>query len=269
MKKALIFIFALIVVVAVAGVYLYASLDNIIRTAIEQIGSDLTQTQVVLDAVEISPTSGSGALRGFRVTNPQGFSDDDAFRFSEVSVSVDISTIRSDPVLIREMVIDGPRIVYEFAGGTSNLDTLKGNVERKTGDAGGDRTAGGGNGPKIVIENLYLRNGRVGVSAPVLAQRKEVPLPTVHLTGIGRDGKGATPAQVAQAIVDAILANARKAATDANLDLGELRKTAGELADAAKRRLDDTSKGIGDAAGQGADETGKALDGLVKGIGGN
>ena len=270
MKRALILIFALLIVVAVAVVYVYASLDNIIKTAVEQIGAELTQTTVVLDKVEISPTTGSGALRGFRVTNPDGFSEDDAFRFSEVTVTIDVSSIRSDPVIIREMVIDGPRIVYEFGGGTSNLATLQNSIARKTPetDESPDRAVAARE-PRIVIENLYLRNGSVGVSAPALAQKMEVPLPDVHLTGIGRDGRGATPAQLAQTIVGAILANARTAVTNADLDLGELRKTADELAEDAKRRLEETTQGIGNAAGQGAEDAGKAIDGLIKGIGGN
>jgi hypothetical protein len=58
--------------------------------------------------VDIELTSGRGALRGFRVTNPSGFSDDDAFKFDEVSVAIDISSINSDPIVNREVVIAGP-----------------------------------------------------------------------------------------------------------------------------------------------------------------
>jgi hypothetical protein len=266
MKKALIIGFALIVVVAVAVVYLYASLDNIIRTAIEQIGSELTQTEVKLDKVELSPTSGNGALQGFRVTNPQGFSPDDAFRFDRVSVTVEITTIQSDPVVIKEMTIDGPRIVYEFAGGTSNLDTLKGNIDKQTGS--GSKSASTGQGPKIVIENLYLRNGKVGVTAPVLNETMEVPLPTVHLTDIGKGGNGATPGQVAAQIVDGLLASAQKAVTNANLNLGDLRKTADQIAGEAQKQVEGVTKDVGGAVEKGAGDAGKAIEGLIKGIGG-
>lgn len=266
MKKVLIIIFALVVVVGVAGVYLYLSLDNIIKTAIESIGSDLTGTTVSLDDVEISPTSGNGALRGFRVTNPKGFSDDDAFRFNEVSVTVDVSTIQSDPVVIKEMVIDGPRVIYEFGGGTSNLDTLKKNVETNTGGAGGGKSSSESEGPKIVIENLYLRNGSVGISAPVLDQKMEVPLPTVHLTDIGKSSNGATPGEVAEKIMSSLLASAQKAATNANLNLGDLRKTADELAGQAQKQVEDATKNLGGAAEEGAKGAGDAIEGLMKGI---
>lgn len=267
MKKFLIIGFALIVVIAVAVVYLYSSLDRIIQTAIETIGSDLAQTEVRLDDVEISPTSGNGALRGFRVTNPDGFSHEDAFRFTEVNVTVDIGTLQSDPVVIKEIIIDGPRIIYEFAGGTSNLDTLKSNVQSRTGGSGGSGTSSGSEGPKIVIENLYLRNGTVGITAPVLAQKMEVPLPTIHLKDVGKDGKGATPGEVAQQLVDQVLASARKAVTNANLDLGDLQSTAGQIADEARKQMQDATKDMGGAVEKGAGDGGKAIEGLIKGIG--
>jgi hypothetical protein len=82
----------------------------------------MTQTNVSLSEVDIELTSGKGALRGFSVTNPKGFSDDDAFKFDEVAVTLDISTVRSDPVVIKEIVIQGPSIVYQFGDNGSNLD---------------------------------------------------------------------------------------------------------------------------------------------------
>lgn len=267
MRKTMIIVFALIVVIGVAGLYLYASLDNIIRAAVEQIGSELTQTKVSLDDVELSPTSGEGALRGFRVTNPAGFSDDDAFRFSAVSIKVDITTIQSDPVVINELVIDGPRIIYEFGGGSSNLDTIKNNVQSQSGGSGSSESASASNSPKIVIENLYLRNGSVGVVAPVLDKKLEVPLPTVHLTDIGKEGNGATPAEVAQKILDSVLANAQKAVANANLDLGDLRKTADQLAGDAQKKIEDATKGMGGTVGSGAKDAGNAVEGLIKGLG--
>jgi len=103
------------VVIVAVGVFLFlGNLNDIVRAAVEKVGSDMTQTNVVLNEVDIELTSGKGALRGFRVTNPSGFSDDDAFKFDEVSVNIDLSSVRSDPVIIKEVIISGPEVVYEF-----------------------------------------------------------------------------------------------------------------------------------------------------------
>ncbi len=91
MKKLLIIGVILIVGVVGVGAYvLLSSLDSVVKTAVEQIGSDATGTKVTLNEVEISPTSGYGALRGFRMTNPQGFAEGDAFKFDEISLTIDV-----------------------------------------------------------------------------------------------------------------------------------------------------------------------------------
>ena len=102
-------------VIAAVGIFLFlGNLNDIVRAAAEKIGSDMTQNNVVLNEVDIELTSGKGTLRGFRVTNPSGFSDDDAFRFDEVSAKIDRGSVRSDPVIIKEVIISGPEVVYEF-----------------------------------------------------------------------------------------------------------------------------------------------------------
>src|SRR3546814_691585 len=177
MKKVLIGLGGLVAVVAI-GVYVFlGSLNDIVKAAVEKAGSDLSQTDVRLDEVDIELASGKGALRGFRVTNPDGFSDGDAFRFDEVSVTLDLATVRSDPVVIEEVVIDGPVVVYELGpGGGSNLDTLNRNVQSKTAGQGG-ASDGGSDTPNIVIENLYLRNGTMSLRAPLLDEAMSLPLP--------------------------------------------------------------------------------------------
>jgi hypothetical protein len=96
----------------------------------------------------------------------------------------------------------------------------------------------------------------------------EVPLPTVHLTDIGKGGNGATPGQVAAQIVDGLLASAQKAATNANLNLGDLRKTADQIAGEAQKQVEGVTKDVGGAVEKGAGDAGKAIEGLIKGIGG-
>lgn len=122
MKKRLIGLGVLVVLIAVGVFVFLGNLNDIVRAAVEKVGSDMTQTNVSLSEVDIELTSGKGALRGFSVTNPKGFSDDDAFKFDEVAVTLDISTVRSDPVVIKEIVIQGPSIVYQLGDNGSNLD---------------------------------------------------------------------------------------------------------------------------------------------------
>ncbi len=61
MKKILIGLVVLVVIVA-AGVFVFpGNLNDIVRAAVEKVGSDMTQTNVTLNEVDIEITSGKGA----------------------------------------------------------------------------------------------------------------------------------------------------------------------------------------------------------------
>ncbi len=264
MKRIILIGLVAVVVVAGAGVFfLYSSLNSIVKAAVETVGSEVTGTQVVLDDVEISPTDGLGALRGFHLTNPKGFGEGDAFKFDQVKVLIDVATIASDPVVIKEVSIDGPEIGYVLQDQSSNFDRIKKNVEGHAGGGGGKSadSGSGSDGPKIVIENLYLRNGKVSARAPALSDKSlEAPLPTIHLANIGRENNGATPAEIAKQTVDAVLKSATAAV--AKLDLGalgeEVEKAARQAEQAAAKKAEGAVKGITEGAGKAAeDATGK------------
>jgi len=267
MKKILIGLVVLVVIIAVGVFVFLGNLNDIVRAAVEKVGSEMTQTNVTLNEVDIELTSGRGALRGFSVTNPKGFSDDAAFKFDEVSVTLDIASVQSDPVVIKEVVIQGPDVVYEFGkDGGSNLETLNKNVQSKAGSGGSSSSSGGKKGPNIVIENLYLRDGQVSIIAPLLNEKMSVPLPTVHLKDIGKDGKGATPEEVADQVMEAILNGAQNAVAQAKIDVNQLTGAAMEQVDKAtkdaQKALEDATSGAGSIGG----DVGKEAEDAIKGI---
>ena len=266
MKKILIIGVVLLVAVVGVGAYLlYSSIDSVVKAAVEQVGSDATGTEVTLNDVEISPTSGFGALRGFRMTNPQGFAEGDAFKFDEVSLTIDISTIVSDPVVIKEVVIDGPQVTYAIGEKSSNVDEIQKNVNDYAGGQGGG-TGGGSSseGPNIIIENLYFRNGTVGVSAPAFTDETlSAPLPDIHLSDIGKESNGATPGEVASQTIAAVAAAARQAVQ--SVDVDALLKDAGAMAEEAKQQLEQATEGVQEQLEGVSEGSGDALGGAVEG----
>ncbi|MGB0572112.1 MAG: hypothetical protein ACPGQM_08625 [Alphaproteobacteria bacterium] len=161
-------------------------------------------------------------------------------------------------MIIKEVIIDGSEVVYEFGNdGDSNLDKLNKAVQSK---------AGGGDAPNIVIKNLALQNGKVAVVAPLLNEKLSVPLPTVRIKDIGKDGKIATPEEIATQIMDGVLKGAQNAVASAKIDVDkltgaamkEVEKAAGE----ATKALEGLTKGTG---GMGKD-AGDAVKGLIKGF---
>ena len=267
MKKIL--IIGAILVVAVVGVGAYVlqtSLDSVVKAAVEQIGSDSTGTDVSLKEVEISPTSGYGALRGFRMSNPKGFGDGDAVRFDEVSVTLDVATVLADTVVIKEVVIDKPEVTYAIANNTSNVEEIQKNVNNFAGGGGGSSSGSSGgasDGPKFVIENIYLRNGTVAVSAPAMTDESlSAPLPEIHLTDIGKDEGGATSAQVTSEVIAAVVASAKQAVQ--TVDVDALLKGAGDVAGEAQQQLEKATEGLGGAGDSAGGAVEEATDSLKK-----
>ncbi len=225
-----------VVVIIVAGLfYLYSSLGSLIVAAVEKYGSEITQAKVRLNEAEVSATSGTGALRGLFVGNPQGFKTASAFQLGEISLTLDVGTLTSDPVIIKEIVVSAPEVTYELGPQGSNIDAIRHNVDAYTQAGKGDGTRERGEstaepkkeaGRKIVIENLYIRNGRVNIGSTLSDKTMSAPLPDIHLTNIGKQKGGATPGEVAEKIIDALgnKVNTTVASVDTSTVLGEAKK---------------------------------------------
>ncbi|MEQ8602697.1 MAG: hypothetical protein RIB45_05210 [Marivibrio sp.] len=260
MKKVLIGVGALIVVAAVAVFVLVSNLDSVIKEAIERVGPRVTQTDVTVDEVQLEIADGAAAIRGLHVGNPQGYQTKRAMDLGLVSVRLDTATATSDVIVIHEIVIDAPQMTYEVGDPRSNFQQIQKNVEdfiASTGAGGGDQTAaddGAGGQKQLIIENLYVRNAQVGVSAPFL-QGEEVStgIPEIHLTDIGKQDGGASPAEVAAVTLDAI--TERVIGAVGKLDLrGMVEDAAGQI-----------QKGAEDAVKQGGEDAQKAIE---EGVGG-
>lgn len=247
----------------VLATYVFPSLGSIVKAAVEQVGSDLTQTSVRLDDVQLSLTDGKGALHGLHMTNPSGFEETDAFAFEVIAIDVDLTTLASDVVIINEIIVEKPRIRYEIGAKGTNIDTIRGNVEsQQTGGVSPDS----GETPSFIIKNLYLRNGTVSVAATGLFYDElAVPLPDIHLTNVGQDGAGASPGDIVEQTLAAVGGGITTAVAD--IDLDSIRQGAEDVATDTGKALEDaadeTGKAaseVGEAIGKGAEQAGEAVN---------
>jgi len=249
-KKVLIGVAVIVVVLAIAVYWFVGNLDSLVKTAIETSGSDITKTEVTLEKVELSPTSGAGSLSGLTMGNPAGFESDHAFKLGQVSVALDTESIGGDTIVIKEVVIAAPSVTYEIGSAGSNIDVIRKNVEAYTG--GGDQKE---SDVKLVIENLYIRDGKVNVSASALGGKSlGAPLPAIHLKDIGKKSGGASPGEVTNQIIKAVSSGATQAVGTLNLD-----KVLGGATGIAK---DAVEKGK-DALEKGKDSVGGTLNKLL------
>lgn len=265
MKKwLLIGVGLVIVVVAVAVFYVVSSLDSLVVAAVEKFGSEITQTKVQLKEAKIGVTTGQGTLRGLNVGNPKDFKTDNSFRLGEITVELDTGTITQDPVIIKKIVIDSPEVTYELGPKGSNIDAIQKNVDAymaqfkgKSSGQTKEKSSEGG-GPKLVIQNLYVRNGKVNVSTTLLQGKKlGAPLPSIHLKDIGKEKGGASPGEIAEKVIGSIRQSTAKAVAPLGLD--KLTGTLKKGLEGAAGTVGETTKGAAGAVGKGAEEAGKAL----------
>ncbi len=262
MKRGILIVGGL-VIIGIAGVayYLYVSLDGLIQGAVETRGSEITRAEVTLDRVAIDPVSGRGRFEGLKVGNPEGFETPSAVELGAFSIELDMATILSDPVVIKEIVIDKPGVTYELGAGGSNIDALRRNVDAYMAEHGLKQQQGGG-GRKLIIENLYIRDGTVNVSAEMLqGETASAPLPDIHLKDIGKEAGGATPAEVAELIMESVADGAGKAAAELGIEkaLEGLEKSLEDLGDRVGKKVGETTKGLGESIGKAAKEVGKKI----------
>ncbi len=264
-----------VIAVAVVGaiVFVMSSLDSFVEHAIEATGSEATQANVTLDGVDIDLTGGSVALNGLNVGNPKGFQTPSSFKLGGVKVVLNTATATKKVIIIKEISIDGPEITYELTGKGSNVDAIKRNVDAfatRMGAGGGkaeEKPATEGEGPKLVIEHLYVRGGTVNVSASILkGETLSAGLPDIHLTDIGKDKGGASPAEVTKELIDALTATVGDAMASIGVGktLDSLKGKLGDIAGSTTEKATQAVEGLKDQAGGATDSVKKAGESLKK-----
>jgi hypothetical protein len=253
-KVGAIIILLIVVALVTIGVYL----NSMIKAGVEAVGPKITRTTMRLDAVDLSPFSGQGRLKGLVVGNPQGFQTESAFKLADAKVHVDLKSALSDKLVIKEILIDGPEITYEAGPSGSNISKIQENVAAFGKSVAPKETAESKSPKKdptqkkVQINDFILKNGKVTMSATMIkGQALTVPLPDIHLRDIGKDSGGVTVQKAAAEVFAAI-----------NKSVIQAVASSGKLLEKGIGAAGEAAKGLGSEAGK----TGsKALEG-VKGL---
>ena len=270
---------SIFVVLAVTGMYyLSQNAGRIVQAAIEDQGSRATQVAVRLDAVDLSLADLRAGIRGLTVANPPGFKTTRAVSLDEVSVKIS-KDWNMDLIAIDEIMVRAPEVTYEIGSGGSNIDAIQKNVENFVKIMGGGSKPGTSapgeskDGPKMIINDLYIKGGKVNVSATLLQGKTlTTPLPEIHLTDIGKDSGGASPAEVVDQIIAAITKHSGNAASSLDLSalgLSDISGKAVEIGGAAAKAAQDAMKGaggVGGAVGDKAKDVMEGAGGALKGL---
>jgi hypothetical protein len=211
MKRALFGIAVLALVAAIGvGVWLYLSLDWVVKRALEAYVPDIIGAEVTVAEVKLAPASGAGVISGLVIGNPRGFKTPTAATVGTVDVAVDPATVTKDVILVRRIAVASPAITYEAGRSGSNFDVLKRNVEKSLGKS--DPKARRGE-TRLIVESLTIRGGTVSYvpEIPVRGATITYALPDIQLTNIGKRQGGVTPGELSKIVLDTVIARMAQA----------------------------------------------------------
>lgn len=187
------------------------SIDSIVKSGIEDVGTEMTGTAVTVENVSISPFSGDGTISGFRVENPEGYSEEYAFQVEEFRIELNIRSLFSDEIVVNEIILTSPSVYLEQKVPDSNLRTILNHIDetapREASDSG------------MVIEHFIMTDGRAVLYTEVGGERSaRVEISTIELNDIGRGGGQQAVERVVQEIAERIIGQVLNAAARTGAD---------------------------------------------------
>lgn len=238
MKKIAIGVGILLVVVGIGLYLLLGNLDKILKGAIEGVGSELLGVEVRVAEVELDLKSGEGQIRGMSIANPPGYQAKNAFQMDMIRLGIDLSSLRSQPIVVNELNIQSPVVELEAKpDGTTNLQDLLDNIEKNSAKAdekaAEEQPSTSGSGEKEPVKLSFKKLTITGVTVNAVVPEQEtaqVVIPDIDRENVG-GAEGFTPAEVGGVIIGDIVAQSLAAALQ--------KKFSEQVEEAAKGFFDD------------------------------
>ena len=153
-----------------------------------------TGTDFCIDRFHLNPYSGSLAISGIKLANPEGFGSAAAFSLSGFNVEVSVGSLFSDTILVREVAIEDAFVSYYSNDGKNRFAGILANVEKATGpkdekaESEDAEEESASSQKKVVIEHLRVAGTKVKLMKSDMMP--SLMLPTIDLKDIGKKSNG-------------------------------------------------------------------------------
>lgn len=231
------FLAVVVIVLIVVGFFL----GDLVKAGMNTIGPKVTQTAFSVSAVHVMPLMGSVSLNNFVIGNPEGYKGTNAISVGKTAVSIAPFSVLSDKIIVKSIEVRSPDI--DFEGNPIGANNLKKIMDNVNAFAGGSAATPNTNAPaksgqakpgkKLQVDDFLITGAKVHFNGTTL------PLPDIHLTGLGQGPDGITPAALIKEVLGQV-------------NVATIQAVAGSAGDAGK------------AIGGEASKLGKSLGGLFK-----
>ncbi|HZV35910.1 MAG TPA: hypothetical protein VFB72_15140 [Verrucomicrobiae bacterium] len=243
MKKIIIRVligFGVLIVVALLVVFF--SLDSIVKAGVERVGPMITKVDVKLGSAQISPFGGSARLTKLFVGNPEGFKSPSAMQVGDIKVGAQMGSLMSQTIVINDINIQNADITLEGGLENNNLTKIMDNVDGSSAEAGNQpkpknappQPGASKSSKKFIVKDFVMDGTKIHLDVKISALGKTVavpnttlPMPPLHIQNIGVKENGVTAEQLTQAIMKPLLASVIQASSQEVAHLGS--NVGGEL----------------------------------------
>jgi len=230
----------------------------LVKKAVETYGPEALGAEVKVEEVDISLFRGVAKVRGLVVGNPEGFSEPHALEMEDFRLNLKLASLRSDTIVIEDILIRKPVVTYEKSKGTNNLERLQENAMAWGEKLIKDKEKDPNKEPKkVIIKRLRIQEGTVRVKLPHLPA-VPIALPDIERTNIGEDKPGGQNfGHATKEILASLNMNVGKAVSSAG---DTIEKAAKDALNAGKKAGKNALK-VGEKAIEGAGDKIKGLFG--------
>ncbi len=276
--KRVVIVLAVVLVLALAASILW--IDSLARAGLNAAATHALGTKAAASSVSIGLFSGESSVHGFEVDNPQGFSNAKILTLDALHVSVGMSLLFEDAIVIDRVALSHLTLnVEKSADGTLNINALAAhlqgaNSESKTSDA-----ANAGDAKEVLIKELRLESVQVNLHNMLGGNKGVVTVRLPDLVLRDLSSKGGVDL-LASEVSGVVLGSVVEAVIASNIEglgaevIGGLRGAVngfgavldGPLREAVTSGITDASKALQSVGKSLGDATKKVLDGAGKAI---
>ena len=184
LKILRVIVLAILVLVAMIVVAVNLFADRAVRAGIESASTKALNVEVSVSDADLSIMSGKLVLQNLLIGNPPAYQHDTLFVLKNAEIEVNVKSLLSDVVNIRNIKLDGVDVMIEQQGVSRNnlrdvLEAISDDTEK-------------GEGKKLHIDNLEITNITVKVNMmpnPGQAEPVTLTLSPIRMTNLGADNK--------------------------------------------------------------------------------
>ncbi len=254
----------ILLLIAVVAVNLFAG--RAVKVGIETAATKTLNVGVSVGNVDLSIMAGKLALKNLLINNPPGYQHEKLLELQNAKIEVDVKSLLSDVVNIKEIKLDGVNVVLEQRGiSGSNLQDVIKAISGGPKDKDETETSG----KKLHIDNLEISNVTVKVKllpVPGKADTITLKLSPIRMTDLGGDNKLDTAALSGMILLAIANGVAKQGVGVLPKDIVDtITSTLGKTIDLSKGIIEGR-EGIGKEIIKGTEDIGKGITEGLKGL---